>query len=89
MGSKKMTAGATIAAALLAFAVAGCAFPKAGSLTLSQPGGIGPVRIHFTICEPGNNLGECGETEESETIQYLIGVAVPPGSNVVTVLAVY
>ena len=71
-------------AALLAFAgllvaISGCAFFKEGSLSLSQGGGIGPVRVHFTLCtEP---KPDCSPNEETEEKQYLLGIAVPPGSS--------
>jgi hypothetical protein len=68
-----------IAVGVIALVVGGCAFIKPGSLVLSQPRGIGSVRVHFTLCTLG---GEgCGASEEeTETFQYLLGIAVPPGS---------
>lgn len=75
------TALALIAAGALALLVAGCAFVKPGSLSLSQPGGIGSVRVHFILCSLGEGAG-CGKSEEeSATVQYLAGLAVPPGST--------
>jgi hypothetical protein len=67
--------------ALMATAIvlSACAFLKEGSLSLSQGGGIGSVRVHFTICtEPEP---ECSPNEETEEKQYLLGIAVPPGST--------
>jgi hypothetical protein len=75
------TAIALIAAAAIALLVTGCAFYKQGSLGLSQPEGIGAVRVHFALCQPGENLQGCGKNTETETIQYLVGIAVPPGST--------
>ena len=72
---------ALIAAAAIALLVAGCAFVKPGSLTLSQPAGIGAVRVHFVLCSLGEG-GGCGKNEEETgTVQYLAGIAVPPGST--------
>jgi hypothetical protein len=73
------TALALIAAGALALLVAGCAFVKPNSLSLSQPGGIGAVRVHFVLCEPEGT--GCGANEENVTVQYLAGIAVPPGST--------
>lgn len=68
------------AAAVLALAISGCAFVKPGSLAVSQPGGIGSVRVHFVICTVGG-AEFCGPNEtEAGTLQYLVGIAVPPGS---------
>jgi hypothetical protein len=75
-----------LAAGLLVLAVSGCAFVKPKSLALSQPQGIGSVRVHFNLCTLGgeeiteNFENVCGPNEEPETLQYLIGIAVPPGS---------
>ena len=66
-------------AAAIALLVAGCAFYKPGSLALSQPEGIGKVRVHFTLCSPEKE--GCGKNTETETVQYLVGIAVPPGST--------
>lgn len=71
---------AALAAALLIVAVAtGCAFVKPKSLSVSQPQGLGSVKVHFEICTVG---GEdfCGPTEDDEVLQYLAGLAVPPGA---------
>jgi hypothetical protein len=70
---------ALIAAAAIGLLVAGCAFYKPGSLTLSQPEGIGKVRVHFILCSPEKET--CGKNTEAATLQYLVGIAVPPGST--------
>lgn len=63
---------------VVALVFSACAFIKQGSLALSQPGGIGSVRVHFALCtEPEPN---CSPSEETEEVQYLLGIAVPPGS---------
>lgn len=74
--SKPLIALAALAALALVFSA--CAFFKPGSLALSQPGGVGSVRVHFTLCtEPEPN---CSPSEDTEELQYLLGIAVPPGS---------
>src|SRR5690242_21361170 len=63
----------------IALVLSACAFLKQGSLSLSQGGGIGSVRVHFALCtEPEP---ECSPNEETEEVQYLLGIAVPPGST--------
>jgi hypothetical protein len=67
----------------LALALSACAFFKAKSLSVSQPGGIGSARVHFVLCtEPGGE-GEaaCNESKTEGELQYLLGIAVPPGSS--------
>jgi hypothetical protein len=68
-----------VALMAMALVLSACAFLKQGSLSLSQGGGIGSVRIHFTLCtEPEP---ECSPNDEREEKQYLLGIAVPPGST--------
>jgi hypothetical protein len=70
---------ALVALLTAALVFSACAFLKPGSLTLSQPGGVGSVRVHFMLCtEPEPDCSPSGDTEE---IQYLLGIAVPPGST--------
>lgn len=70
---------AIAAAIVLALTIAACAFLKPHSLALSQPGSIGPVRVHLALCtNPGEE--KCEPNEETEEVQYLLGIAVPPGS---------
>jgi len=95
---RRVTKFVLLLAALVALAVvvSGCAFLKAGSLTVSQPGGVSTVRVHFALCnEPAGEaeLGKCApnESEPGEVTQYLLGIAVPPGSvppETVTAVAV-
>ncbi|HET9197278.1 MAG TPA: hypothetical protein VFN92_03375 [Solirubrobacterales bacterium] len=70
---------AMVAAALV---LSACAFIKPGSLSLSQPGGIGSARVHFAICTISelDEQATCGPASENGEIQYLLGIAVPPGS---------
>jgi hypothetical protein len=75
---------ALTAVTAVAVIVSGCAFVKPGSLTTSQPQGIGSVRVHFDFCTIGDTETEnefCGKVEDAETRQYLAGIAVPPGST--------
>lgn len=67
----------------LALTISACAIFKAGSLSVSQPGGIGSARVHFVLCtEPEENKCEPNEPEEpTEQVQTLIGIAVPPSST--------
>jgi hypothetical protein len=74
-----------VAIAGLALALSACAFFKEKSLSVSQPGGIGAARVHFVLCtEPSGTTCEPNEKNEppegNETIQYLIGIAVPRGA---------
>jgi hypothetical protein len=62
-----------------ALALSACAFFKPGSLSLSQPAGIGSVRVHFVLCT--NPFPTCGPNQDDSTAQYLLGIAVPPGST--------
>ena len=70
---------ALIAVGAVALVVSGCAFIKPGSLAVSQPAGIGSVRVHFNLCTV-SGAEICGPNGETETLQYLAGIAVPPGS---------
>lgn len=70
---------AVVALIAVAAVLSACAFLKPGSLTLSQPGGIGSARVHFVICTEPSSAG-CNPTKEAEETQYLLGIAVPPGS---------
>ncbi|MFL5872799.1 MAG: hypothetical protein ACJ75T_04885 [Solirubrobacterales bacterium] len=71
-----------VLAALAAVAVvfSACALIKPGSLSLSQPAGIGSARVHFVICTEPEGSG-CTPSEDTEDVQYLLGIAVPPGST--------
>jgi len=64
----------------LVVALSGCVYLKPNSLTLTQPGGIGSVRVHFALCTVGSNIA-CEPNTAEGTAQYLLGIAVPPGST--------
>lgn len=68
------------AAAALALVLGGCAQFKPGSLRLSQPGGIGSVRVHFELCTRGEPpVCEPNKTEGQS--QYMLGIAIPKGAS--------
>ncbi|HET8956767.1 MAG TPA: hypothetical protein VFN18_14045 [Solirubrobacterales bacterium] len=70
---------ALLALAGLVVALSGCVYFKPNSLSLSQPGGIGSVRVHFELCtEP---LPNCEPSEGEAPVQYLLAIAVPPGAT--------
>ena len=71
---------ALLAVAGLVLAVSGCAYFKPNSLTLGQPGGIGSVRVHFVLCTMDSNVN-CGPNSSEGSVQYLLGIAVTPGST--------
>lgn len=71
---------ALLAVAGLVVALSGCVYFKANSLSVSQPGGIGAARVHFMLCTVGSNIA-CEPNNAEGTAQYLLGIAVPPGST--------
>jgi hypothetical protein len=74
-----------VAMVALALVLSACAFFKEGSLSVSQPGGIGAARVHFVLCtEPGEaEKAEppCNEDKTEGEVQFLLGIAVTPGSS--------
>lgn len=71
---------ALAAAAILALAVSGCALFKTGSLRLSQPGGTGPVSVHFELCTKGLEDACIPNPGEGQS-QYILGIAFPKGAG--------
>lgn len=69
-----------LAVAVLALVVSACAEFKDGSLSGAQPGGIGPVRVHFELCTATLSEPGCQPNGEGGQSQYLLGIAVPQGS---------
>lgn len=71
--------------AALPLALSACAEMKPGSLTVTQPGGIGPIRVHFALCTVEENIGEtsvpCAPSEREGRGQQIIAYAVPKGST--------
>lgn len=79
--AKPLIALAAVIAVAIVFSA--CAYFKSGSLVLSQAGGIGPAHIHFVLCSGPDVEGEgCQPASNTEDLQYLLGIAVPPGSVV-------
>lgn len=68
---------AVIVAALV---LSACAYFKAGSLSVTQPAGVGAAHLHFTLCTRDEPEGTCEPNKEDEELQYLLGVAIPRGS---------
>lgn len=68
-----------VALAVLAGTLSACAVIKPGSLQVSQPGGVGPVRVHFELCT-GSPMGSCEANEDEGQAQYLLIFAVPQGA---------
>lgn len=68
-----------IAFAVLAASLSACAVYKEGSLQISQPGGVGSVRVHFELCTDPT-LGGCAANEDEGQSQYLLMLRVPKGT---------
>jgi hypothetical protein len=74
---------------LAALIVSGCGgFFKPGSLQVSQPTGLGPVRVHFNTCNLGEDESDgvpCGPVETGETqpveLEHMIVLAIPAGAT--------
>jgi hypothetical protein len=71
---------ALAAVAVFALALSACAVFKEGSLRLSQPGGIGNVRVHFEFCTDPES-GSCKPNEDEGQSQYIVIFSVPNGSS--------
>jgi hypothetical protein len=70
-----------LAAAALALVFSACATFKDGSLSATQPGEVGPVRVHFELCTADFPDPGCQPNGEAGQSQYMLGVAVPQGST--------
>ena len=68
-----------VALAVLALALSACATYKEGSLQVTQPGGVGPVHVHFELCTEPSSEG-CKPNEDEGQAQYLAIFAVPQGT---------
>jgi hypothetical protein len=77
---RRKSALALAAAAVLALALSACALFKPGSLRLAQPGGIGPVSIHFELCTTAEGNG-CETNKTEGQSQYMLGIAIPKGAS--------
>lgn len=68
------------AACGLAVALAACSTGfKPGSFAVSQPGGVGPVRLHLALCTQATE--PCEASEGNLQGQLSLAFAVPPGSR--------
>ncbi len=69
--------------AALLLGLSACAAYKPETLTVSQPAGVGPVRIHLVLCanseEGGSSEVKCEGAEATETEQSILLVSVPKG----------
>lgn len=70
---------ALVGLSILALALSACATYKEGSLQVSQPGGVGPVHVHFALCTEPSPSG-CEPNEDEGQGQYLAIFAVPQGT---------
>jgi hypothetical protein len=70
-----------LAIGVLAVVLSACADFKDGSLSESQPGEIGPVRVHFELCTVSVSNPGCQSNGEGGQSQYMLGIAVPQGST--------
>jgi len=70
-----------LAAVALALVFSACADFKDGSLSATQPGEVGPVRVHFELCTAAIPDPGCQPNGEGGQSQYMLGVAVPQGST--------
>jgi hypothetical protein len=68
-----------VAAAVLVASLSACAVYKEGSLQVSQPGAVGPVRVHFALCTEPEPAG-CGPNQDEGQAQYLLILRVPKGA---------
>ena len=68
------------AVAVLALVLSACAHLKPNSLQLSQPAGIGPVKVHFELCTDIGPDEDCGPNEDEGQSQYMLALAIPKGS---------
>ena len=72
---------------VLAIVLSGCVAIKPGSYSLSQPAGIGPVTMKFTLCtlneKPAEESATCGPIPAGEgaQAQVMVGLLVPPGAS--------
>lgn len=71
-----------VALGALAVFFSACAYFKPGTLTLSQPGGVGSAKVHVVLCSVVEIESEaCGAPSETAEVQSLLGIAAPPGAT--------
>jgi hypothetical protein len=70
----------------LSLALSACAEIDTSTVTVTQPGGVGPVRVQFKICtvnEGGPSEGEfCAPIKREGQGQQILAFAVPKGSTI-------
>jgi hypothetical protein len=71
--------------AALPLTLSACAEIDTSTVTVTQPGGVGPVRVHFKLCtvnEGGPEEGEfCRPNKREGQGQQILAFAVPKGSS--------
>jgi hypothetical protein len=76
--SKPLIAGTALV--VLALVLSACATYVPGSFSLSQPAGIGPVRLHFAVCLNVEE-GKCAPSGVEADGQALMAISVPKGAT--------
>jgi GH24 family phage-related lysozyme (muramidase) len=71
---------ALVAFAVLALAISACTVYKPGTFSVSQPAGIGSVRVHLALCS-ATKEGACIENTGEAENQSLLAIAVPKGAS--------
>jgi hypothetical protein len=72
---------AAFAVALIAVVLSACALYKPGSFGGSQPQGIGPVHLGFTLCTENGAEEICTPAAEANETQEIVAFAVPKSSD--------
>ena len=80
---------ATLLAALVALplTLSACAEIDQATIAVEQPGGVGPVRVHFQLCTvhegfPSGEYELCAPSDHAGQGQQILAYAVPKGSSV-------
>jgi hypothetical protein len=73
--------------AALPLALSACAEIDQASITVTQSGGVGPVRIHFQLCTahegfPSGEYELCAPADHEGQGQQILAYAVPKGSSI-------
>lgn len=78
--------------AALPLTLSACAEIDQASITVTQSGGVGPVRIHFRLCTahegfPSGEYELCAPADHAGQGQQILAYAVPKGSSVPATIA--
>jgi hypothetical protein len=78
--------------AALPLALSACAEIDTSTVTVTQPGGVGPVRVHFRLCTahegfPSGEYELCAPADHEGQGQQILAYAVPKGSSVPATIA--